>query len=456
MNTQTITTQTHGQGRRPHNESASARAHLFLSYLCTRYLLKFNRPKGDDQTPGKWVHIPTQSIKGTKRRYIDGDLIPYNGIPGEWSALIDELISEGAIQRETRKTPVNGRKSYYYSPGNIDPLKYFDPEAIQSELEDLSPLHTYMANCMAAFEVENNALEAFIHYLGATNPERQKKYLTAFKWLKTAPRLFYKVDDFAGRVHTPYSSMETFLRPHITYNGDPVTSVDLKTSQPVILGEILAKHIPGNEFTEWTRKGLDVYELMAARANLPNRQAGKDLFFQLIFAPPKKQLEVLYPGAKWVQWLNDQKCKGFTRPHHSNQRHTKKRYNVIAYYLQRTEALIMGEVWQYLKGENIPFLSVHDEIIIPAKYGHIGREIFQHKVKHNKVMKIPHAQISTNKGDDIVPKCIDARSEQIGHLIDPEIIDRINNMECHTIKDRARQWANAERAIYEVTKGNTG
>ena len=449
MTTQTQT-QTPGQTRSVKKLSASAPAHLFLCYLCTRFLLKYDRAKGNSDNPGRWVHIPTQSIKGSNRRYIDGDIIPFDGTPGKWQRVIDELIERGVIHRQSREVGDKGRKSYYYTPGNIDPSKYFDPEVIKGEISPLNELHTYMANCMALFEVEKSAREAFLYYLYAVNRERFRKYVTAFISLKESPQLFFKVDSFAGRVHTPFSSMETFLRPHITHQGNAVSSIDLKTSQPIILGEILEQHVPGNEFTKWTRNGLDVYQLLAERAKLESRKEGKALFFQLIFAPPKKQLEALYPGAQWVRWLNEQKRVGFARPHHSDQRHTRKKYNVIAYYLQYAEARIMGEVWEALKSNRIPFLSVHDEIIIPSEMATRAKSIFQGVISNNKYMSIPHAQTSTNKAQELIPEDVNQRSADVGHLIDDETINQVNNMQCHTIKDKAHQWAIAERIIHQA------
>ena len=449
MTTQTQT-QTPGQTRSVKKGSASAPAHLFVCYLCTRFLLKYDRAKGNNDDTGRWVHIPTQRIKGSNRRYIDGDIIPFDGTSGKWRRVIDELIQSGAIHRQSREVGDKGRKSYYYTPGNIEPSKYFNPEVIKGEILPLNDLHTYMANCMTLFEVEKSAREAFLYYLYAVNRERFRKYVTAFLWLAKAPQLFFKVDSFAGRVHTPYSSMETFLRPHITHQGKPITSIDLKTSQPIILGEILEQHVPGNEFTQWTRNGLDVYQLLADRANLKSRKDGKALFFQLIFAPPKKQLDKLFPGAQWVQWLNEQKRVGFTRPHHSDQRHTRKRYNVIAYYLQRAEALIMGEVWEALKSNRIPFLSVHDEIIIPSEMATRAKSIFDGVISNNKYMSMPHAQTSTNKAQELIPEDVNERSANVGHLIDDETINQVNDMQCHTIKDKAKQWAIAERIIHQA------
>jgi len=432
--------------------SASARARLFLSYLCTRYLLKFDRPKNNQDTKtGTWVHIPERPQKESKRRYIDGDLIPYTGTPGAWQTIIKELEQAGMIKRQAIDGKQN-RKRYEYTPGaNIDPLEYFDPATINQEREPLNELHEYMVKCMALFSLSYDAKHAFLSYLERVDTKRQKKYVTAFKWGAKYPHLFFKVDDFAERVHTPFSSMESFTRPHIEYNGKQTTSIDLATSQPLILAEILKKNIGQNEFTQWVHEGMDIYQILAHRAQMNTRSDGKKLFFELIFAPPKKELEILFPGANWVQWLNDTKKQGFeNRPHHRSERHHKKGYNIIAYMLQYTESVMMHKVWQQMKTDGAPFLSVHDEIIVPALYEHRALEIFKNAIG------LPHAIVKVNKASELLPaENLNQVSAELSQYIAPEqiqIIDAMNN--ATRIQDKATQWAQAERIIYQARAEN--
>ncbi len=438
------------------NISASAQAR-FLSYLCTRYLLNYSRPKNDqDTTTGKWVHIPERPQKERpNRRYIDGDLIPYvKGAPGAWRQIIDGLMQSGAIKRKKVDNQNTRHAPYLYAPGNIDPLQYFTPKAVKNERAALNALHTYMANCMPLFKLSESANKAFLLHLKGKSPERYTKYLTAFKYMEHAPELFLKVDDFAQRVHTPFSSMETVARPHIEYNGQKAVNFDIATSQPLILAEILHRKIGRNDFTQWVHQGHDVYAIMADIARLDNRSDGKALFFQLIFAPPKKELETMFPGANWVQWLNQ--AKGGKWEHPTNGQYSKKGYNIIAYYLQSTESKIMRMVWERIAADKAPFLSVHDEIVVPPSYADRAHAIMADVMHNNYLMPMPHAQIKRGKGAIGIPaQYLDNESAKLCAYIDPLDIERIDSMtDPHDLDKQAIQWGQAERIIYQARAEN--
>jgi len=49
---------------------------------------------------------------------------------------------------------------------------------------------------------------------------------------------FFKIDDQAGRLHTNLSNLKSELRAFTTYNGTPLVNVDIKTSQPFLIGAI--------------------------------------------------------------------------------------------------------------------------------------------------------------------------------------------------------------------------
>ena len=430
-----------------------ASAHTrFISYVCTRFLLDYSRPKDGDMDTGKWVHVSTNKNPGTNRRYIDGDLIPYTGTPGAWQTIVNDCIASGAIQRK-QTVSKNGHTSFYYAPGNIDPLEYFDPEIVKPEREPLNELHTYMANCLPTFRPSNESAHAFLLYLQRTNPERHKKYLTAFEFMFGAPELFLKVDSFAKRVHTPYSGLETFFRPHLYFDYDkPTVSIDLKTSQPLILAEMLFKKIGHNEFTQWVRNSIDIYEMFRERAHLATRNDGKKLFFELIFAPPSKRLERMFKGATWVQWLNQVKREKWT--HHKDQRHTEKGYNVIAYYLQYTESHIMTQVWQKLKDKEIYFLSVHDEIIVPKKDKATAIKIFDDVLKTG-ILPMGHAQIKVNKPTAPLP-IESIWSAAIDPNIDAHNLQRIKKLVNgkYDPEHTPKEWHEIERIIYQARAEN--
>lgn len=109
----------------------------------------------------------------------------------------------------------------------------------------------------------------------------------------------------------------------------------------------------------------------------------------------------MFPGADWVKWLNETKGKGYKHPR--NKMYEVKKYNVIAFYLQTTEAMLMTQVWKALHAEKIPFLTIHDEVVIRVSDADQAEKIFRAQLdkglktgKGNK-MYFKHAKIHKNK-----------------------------------------------------------
>ena len=171
---------------------------------------------------------------------------------------------------------------------------------------------------------------------------------------------FFLVDEFSGRVHTPVSNFKRDFRPNITLNGDATTSLDVATMQPLLLGKILRTEIGDNEYSRWMDEGHDIYVMLQKKAGLNDRDAAKKRFFEIMFAPPSRQLADMFGAADWIQWINDYK----SRPIKENPHNEEKEYSNMAWLLQNTEVDVMRKVWRNLLNADILFLTVHDEIIV--------------------------------------------------------------------------------------------
>jgi hypothetical protein len=196
---------------------------------------------------------------------------------------------------------------------------------------------------------------------------------------KSRPDLFFSVDGFSGRVHTPVVNFHRTHRPNILLKGEKTESLDVQTMQPLILGKILFKALGPNQYSDWIHSGEDIYVRLQNGMQLNTRDEAKKRFFEIIFGYPNKKLSDAFGGSNWINWINDFK----TNPIKDNPHSQSKPHSNLAWLLQKTEVMIMTEVWKKLLTWNIPFLSVHDEIIIRQSDLEQSERIFDSVLKEH-------------------------------------------------------------------------
>ncbi len=237
------------------------------------------------------------------------------------------------------------KRSYYYEalkPGPFD-LSLLLAKPIPADFVTQTMLHNLKRVSLPA-EVEST------------------DYFNLFlKYKEKRPDLFFKVDSFSGRVHTPVSSLKGTYRPHLLLNGEEITSIDVTTMQPLLLGRLLSNFIGENEYSNWINSGTDIYLKLQEKAGLETRDAAKKKFFEILFGKPTQELSSLFGASPWISWINQYKTDIET----NNPHHKKKPHSNLAWLLQSTEVEIMRKVWTCLAEKRICFLTVHDEIIVP-------------------------------------------------------------------------------------------
>jgi hypothetical protein len=202
-------------------------------------------------------------------------------------------------------------------------------------------------------------------------------YYQSFRHLRDRYlRLFFIVDEFSGRVHTPVTSMKGQDRKLIRIDGHKTSSIDVVTMQPLLLGHILRNQIGDNEFSYWISSGRDIYSHLQAKSGLRSRDEAKEKFFQIIFDRPSSGLAKLFGSSHWIEWINEYKSQIEIRNPHTNE----KPHSNLAWLLQTTEVKMMRKVWEALIMNQIPFLSVHDEIITPDHYTGFVEAMFKQTI----------------------------------------------------------------------------
>lgn len=191
-------------------------------------------------------------------------------------------------------------------------------------------------------------------------PERMSVYFKAFLSHKhKCLEPFFTVDDFSQRIHTPVVNMKSELRPNLRFFGDRLVSLDVKQMQPTILAKVLLRTVGKNPFSTAIFSGQDVYVMLQKSAGLKNRKDAKGLLFKLIFGYPKRDIGRMFKGdTAWVDWINHYKSNKESKNPHNEKPHTN-----LAWLLQYSEVRVMTDIWSALRSNNIPFLSIHDDIL---------------------------------------------------------------------------------------------
>lgn len=312
------------------------------------------------------IYIRTQMFFRSRLKGIDKDLKVYVS-PKEIESFfpfprydksreIDSLISAGELNITEETSTTTGNRVLKYEvlkPGEMD-IRYFKATTTTDPL--LNTMKRYLkAVSLKPGSPSTPYFNAFLNY--------KDRFID----------VFFSQDKFCGRIHTPVSNFHSEYRENILIHGSETVSFDVATMQPLLLGKILREQIGQNEFSEWIENGHDIYIQLQKKAGLETREQGKKRFFEILFSQPNDHLSVMFGKATWITWINEFK----TKPLPENPHNRQKPHSNLAWLLQKTEVKVMRRVWGFLATSNIPFLSVHDEIIVQTEHSQTAETIFR-------------------------------------------------------------------------------
>lgn len=259
-----------------------------------------------------------------------------------YHSTIEKLQNEEKLSIIPKKTS-SGLKANYYKaliPGSVN-FNLLNPKG-----ETLSSLHLKMMSYLLDVSLSNDSM---------TTP-----YFEAFlQYRHSNPQIFFTVDSFSNRVHTPITSLSRALRQNILLRGEETASLDVCTMQPLILGKILEAEIGENDFSNWINSGQDIYLILQNKINLENRKIAKEKFYAISYGKSNNELKNAFGDSIWINWINELKSKQLASNPHT---HLKEHSN-LAWMMQSMEVTILSKAWKAIAEFGIPFLTVHDEII---------------------------------------------------------------------------------------------
>ena len=320
----------------------------FITAVRTKTFLHLNRRKQEDAIePIQAVHIPQKDIE---RFYF------------RWPAFdrkkeLKKLVNAGEL-RIIEATTANGRKIWLYKALKDGPL---DLGALPVKTPVYDALTLYMRDNLLLIGTTGPTTEYFDFFL-----EHRARHLDHF----------FKVDNFAGRIHTPITNLKGIYRSTLTIEGEATNALDVAQMQPQLLGWLLKKNVGPNPFSDILDQGADIYEYIAEALHLETRDQAKEKFYQITFAPPSNELEHLFGCQEWISWVNWLKGARVCENPHS----ARKPHSNLAWLLQTEEVKLMRKVWARIQALDIPFATVHDEIIIPSSATQAARQAMQEQL----------------------------------------------------------------------------
>lgn len=204
---------------------------------------------------------------------------------------------------------------------------------------------------------------------GNVDEPRYNMYLSLRERYKDiANYWFSKEDAFANRVHSVFTSMKRENRMKLLIDDEQVIEIDVHQSQPSLFSYILESHIGNNIFSNICKE-QDIYEYIRLRFRLKDREIAKTKLYYYLYGNTN-ELDSLF-GEKVSMFLRENK-KGYN---YDNPHTFVKPYSNIAYLLQRKEVEIMSSIWKELLRVNIPFITIHDGILVPISQREIAYDI---------------------------------------------------------------------------------
>jgi len=322
----------------------------FMTYVRTRQLLAMSYR---DSTENQAVHIPIKEIEGFFNDYKRLD-----------HKTAFTILTEKKRLRIIKQTSKNGRTLFKYQSleeGSID--------------MNMIPFRKDNFDNIVIKRIKDYLLDVSI----IKNSPSTDYFNFFLKYKYMRPDLFFSVDNFSRRIHTPITNFHKEYRRNILLYGRETSSIDVVTMQPLLLGKILKEEIGKNEFSDWINSGIDIYNMLQQKAKLKNRNEAKKRFFEILFSPPSDKLVSVFGKSNWINWVNKYKKQIITQ----NPNNKKKPHSNLAWLLQKNEVKIMYSVWQALYRNSIPFLTVHDEIITEKRYYSEAKSLFEEVLSNN-------------------------------------------------------------------------
>jgi hypothetical protein len=198
---------------------------------------------------------------------------------------------------------------------------------------------------------------------------------------------YIKQDAFSGRIYTIATGVPKWVRSYIRIQGEPLAEIDMKATHPYLLFHILRETDYMRFVWELTRGERDIYEAYGDLVGISDRAAVKYRFLRSIYGRMNskyyKEFKYHFPEAGKV--IDEIKTKTILADPSK-----KGTYTNLAFKMMNKEVKLFRKVWEGMYLAGIPFLPIHDGILVPASRLSEARVLMEQIIKRS----IPIVQTS--------------------------------------------------------------
>lgn len=255
---------------------------------------------------------------------------------------------------------------------------YFNNSPIDLDLREK------LVNDLYKIELKYDDALNYLNELKANKEIDNAKYLKNVSSIDSinTGHIFFKFDAF-GRMHTNYTILKKEIRnKFLTIDGESISEIDIKNSQPLFLSKLLLTEIGEENFNEecfrfinLVKSGLIYDEMVEKMENIEDRKDAKVIMYKILFGNNNEknkyniQFRKLFPTI--YEYILELKSLDGS-------------YKEMSHTLQKMESeFIFNKVVKTIKKvlPEIKLFTVHDSIIFPSKYYSEVSLIFNNHLK---------------------------------------------------------------------------
>lgn len=191
---------------------------------------------------------------------------------------------------------------------------------------------------------------------------------------------YIKQDAFSGRIYTIATGVPKWVRSYIRIQGEPIAEIDMKATHPYLLFHILRETDYIRFLWSTTSGERDIYEAYGELIGISDRAAVKYRFLRSIYGRMNskyyKEFKSHFPEAGKV--IDEIKTR--TVPGNPSK---KGDYTNLAFKMMNKEVKIFRKVWEGMYLAGIPYLPIHDGILVPASRLNEARALMEQIIKRS-------------------------------------------------------------------------
>ena len=191
---------------------------------------------------------------------------------------------------------------------------------------------------------------------------------------------YVREDKFSGRIYNIATGVPRWVRSYIFLDNEPVVEIDMKSSHAVLLWNIVPRTDWVRFLYELTSRDCDIYQGYGDLLGINDRREVKFRFLRSLYSRPNskfsQEFSRLFPEAGEI--LDEIKRTDNPR----NPSNGKGTHTNLAFKLLNMEVRLFKKVWEAFSLEEIPFLSIHDGILVPASKVTRARALMTEILRH--------------------------------------------------------------------------